>query len=108
MLKGPLDVAELRAAAAAHGLHYEPPDTAVELWAEHVRVVALFRAMQTQWNVGMNGPIGLRYEALPAVERQLGISPRRAKRMFSDLRVMERAALEWFGKRREELAAAGS
>lgn len=37
------------------------------MWPENVAPFTVFRAMATQWSVGMNGPIGLRMEALAFV-----------------------------------------
>lgn len=50
--------------------------------------------MGTQWNTGMNGATGLRYETLPAVLRLLAIPRAEQPTVFSGLRVMERTALE--------------
>lgn len=57
--------------------------------------MALFAALQTQWQSGRDGRLcGLRYEALPAVWQALGIPRRRRPRLFADLRVMESAVIE--------------
>lgn len=89
-MEGPPDVAHLSAACQAQGLVYEASEATVPLWRDHVQVVELFAAMQTQWLVGPGGIPALNYEALPVVERRIGIAPRRAKAVFADLRVMER------------------
>lgn len=53
----------------------------------------------SQWNVGMNGVIGLRYEALPLVLKLHGIKRKRQRELFDGLRVMERAAITEINKR---------
>lgn len=71
--------------------HLEGADE-VEIWAEHWPAVRVFESLSTQWRVGMAGPTGLDYAALPAVMDLLGIDDRAA--VFDDLRILERAALE--------------
>lgn len=66
----------------------------LELWPENETAVRVFIAMGTQWNVGMSGAIGLRYEALPAVFALEGIAPADQPGAFAGLRTLERAALE--------------
>jgi hypothetical protein len=51
-----------------------------------VRLVS--RAM-TQWQTGMGGATGLRYEALPVLRRALGIPVADWGAVFEDLQVME-------------------
>jgi hypothetical protein len=66
----------------------------LELWPENLPVVQAFSGMDSQWNVGgMGGIIGLRYEALPAVLRYLGIPRAEQAEVFSGIRIMEREAL---------------
>lgn len=84
------------AALAAMGLVIEGdmPDDSIPVWPENMRTVDVFVAMSTQWNVaGMGGMVGLRYEALPAVMRLVGVPPAERADVFAGLRVMERAAL---------------
>lgn len=50
--------------------------------------------MISQWNVGMGGLIGFRYEALPLVFEMHGIQRERRREIFEGLRVMERAAVQ--------------
>lgn len=88
-MEGPPDVAHLAAAAQALGLAIDAPAATVPLWRDHVQVVELFAAMRTQWLPGPAGVPVLNYAALPVVERRIGISPRRARALFADLRVME-------------------
>lgn len=72
----------------------ERPDRAIEVWPENETTVEVFIAMGTQWNIGMNGATGLRYEALPPVLRLIGVPRGEQGAVFAGLRVMERAALE--------------
>lgn len=61
-------------------------------WPENWSAVMLFADLSTQWNVGMNGPIGLRYEAIPAVLHAR--KQRATPELFNQLRTLERGALE--------------
>ncbi len=100
MLRGQPDESELRVAAAAHGMVYEPtPEPGVPLWREHVTVVELFTAMQTQWVTDAHGQPALNYCALPAVEQRLRIRPKVSAAIFPDLRVMEAEARKVFAGR---------
>ena len=60
-------------------------------------VVELFLRVQTQWRVGMNGPIGLDYGALQWVLRLYEVQDQRAA--LEDLQIMEAAALAAINKR---------
>lgn len=64
-----------------------------EVWPDNWPVLLVFDDLMSQWNVGMNGVIGLRYEALPLVLELHGIKRKRQLEMFDGLRVMERAAI---------------
>ncbi len=71
----------------------------VEVGPEEVDAVALFIALDTQWQVhpmtGMR--LGLRYEAVPAAAAALGLDLNPA--LFADLRIMEGAALSAWAAR---------
>lgn len=64
---------------------------------ENWLVVELFLRVQTQWRVGMNGPIGLDYGALQWVLRLYEVQDQRAA--LEDLQIMEAAALAAINKR---------
>lgn len=49
--------------------------------------------MSTQWRIGMAGPTGLDYNALPHVMRLSGVSRANQADVFADLRTLEDAAL---------------
>ena len=56
--------------------------------------------MVTQWAVGMNGPIGLRYEAMALVMRVRGVPRAEWPAVFDRVRVMEAETLKYFAERR--------
>lgn len=70
----------------------------VEIWPDNWSIKRVFSAMLSQLNVGMNGLIGLRYEALPLVLELHGITGEQRLEVFDGLRVMERAAVEEINK----------
>ncbi len=42
----------------------------VEVWPEHVQALHLFQRLQTQWRIGMSGPVGLNYPSVyPLIDR---------------------------------------
>jgi hypothetical protein len=65
----------------------------VEVWPEHETPLAAFSAMGTQWRIGMNGPTGLDYAALPAVLDLVEVPHNERPEVFAALRIMEAAAL---------------
>lgn len=83
-----------RAELAAFGL--TPEDVAtdpVAPWPDNLTVVELFDAIRSQWRVGMNGATGLDYNVLPEMWRLFGVRKADRLQVFSDLRVMESAAI---------------
>lgn len=76
------------AALAARGT-----GSVVEVWPDNWPAFHIFSSLQTQWNVGMGGRTGLRYEALyPLLDRMAEGDEWDA--LFDDVRVMEYAALK--------------
>lgn len=71
-----------------------------EIWPENLPAFDLFSSVLTQWRVGMAGPTGLDYAALPAVMDMLGCTNRRE--LFADLQVMESEALRCFSDGRQQ------
>jgi len=67
---------------------------AVEIWPENLRAYELFCAMDTQWRIGMAGPTGLDYAALPMALRMIGAARADWQQLMADIRVMESAALQ--------------
>ena len=70
------------------------------MWPENWPVVETFAALMTQWNVGMSGPVGLRYESVPIVLRLRGVPRAEWADIFDGERVMESEALRVFAERR--------
>lgn len=67
---------------------------AVDVWPDNEQAVEVFEDMRTQWNVGFNGPLGLRYEALAFVCDARGVAATERGDLLTSIRVMESAALE--------------
>jgi len=70
----------------------------VDIWPANNIVVLLFADMMSQWNVGMSGVVGMRYESLPLLLLINGIGADQKREVFYGLRVMERAAVEEINK----------
>jgi len=68
--------------------------TDVECWPENWLPLQVFAALDTQWNVGINGVIGLRYEAIPLVFEAFGVKKKKRAAMLESLRIMENEALQ--------------
>ena len=67
----------------------------IDLWPENVRSVMFFAGLgMGAWNHSMNGPCGLRYEAMPFLFEMAGIQKKKQLRIYADLLVMESAALK--------------
>nr|WP_308633623.1 DUF1799 domain-containing protein [Massilia sp. YIM B02443] len=66
----------------------------VEIWPENLQAYELFCAMDTQWRIGMAGPTGLDYAALPMALRMIGAARSDWQQLMADIRVMESAALQ--------------
>lgn len=74
----------------------------MEVWPENWRVFVLFSRLQTQWNVSMGGPTGLRYEAIyPLLDRDAK-DTEDWQELFHDLQVLEGAALNQMSDNRSE------
>lgn len=69
-------------------------ESVTEVWPENWNAVMLFRELSTQWQVGMRGPIGLRYESILAVMQMAGTPETDRPGLFAQLRILERGALE--------------
>lgn len=65
----------------------------VDVWPDCILPLNVFISMGTQWRVGMNGPVGLDYNALPAVMRMMGVPAKSRAGVFEDIRTMEEVAL---------------
>lgn len=60
---------------------------------ENLKAVTWFTRLQTQWQVGMNGPVGLRYDVFLLWARDEGVKRRDRTWILEDLRLMEREFL---------------
>ena len=67
----------------------------VEVWPENWPSVLFFEALgMGNWNMGPNGPTGLRYEAFREVRLAQGITDEVWPEMFRSIRILEQAALD--------------
>lgn len=64
-----------------------------DVWPENMTTVDVLCAMGSQWNVGMSGRTGLRYEAIPFVLRMSGIPRAEWRDIYDGLRLAESEAL---------------
>lgn len=69
------------------------PDDLIGIWPCCWESYLTFRALETQWNTGPGGPIGLRYEAVPVVLKLRGVPKKEHRTVFADVRHMEMVAL---------------
>lgn len=83
----------------AAGLTLAEVHEEVELWLDNLPAYNLFIVMGTQWRVGMGGPYGLDYSALPALWPLMSIRESDRADAFGDLREMESAALEQMNRK---------
>lgn len=73
----------------------------VEIWPDNIAAVNVFISMSTQWRVGMNGPIGLDYNAMTFVMRTAGVTKAERADVFDGIRIMEDVALETMRKNKK-------
>lgn len=73
---------------------WEDEQEPVLVWPDHVQAYQLFRGLETQWRVGMNGATGLDYNVLYRDLDRLGLTPERFDELRCEVQVIERAALE--------------
>jgi hypothetical protein len=64
-----------------------------EVWPENWPAFRLFLLMQTQWDVGMAGRTGLKYQVLFDLMDRQQLSGDEWQEMFDDIRELETAAL---------------
>lgn len=67
------------------------------MWEENWEVVELFMRCQTQWRMGMNGPVGLDYMAVAWVLK-LTAEEATHRALLEDLQIMEGAVLAYIAK----------
>lgn len=68
-----------------------------EVWEENWPVVELFLRCQTQWRIGMSGPVGLDYGAVAWVLK-LTAEEASHRSLLEDLQIMEGAVLGFIAK----------
>lgn len=69
------------------------------IWQENETSFALFASLQTQWRIGMGGPTGLDYSAVPVVMELYSVPEKDRRQVFDDVRVMESEALKVFNEK---------
>ena len=62
----------------------------------------MFDSVFTQWRIGMGGPTGLDYAAVYPLLDRAAKDPQEWDEMFSDIQVMEGAALKQMSENRAE------
>ena len=95
-LAGPGD-GEAEAALAAFGLDARqllPRRAPTAVWPENEASASVFFALSSQWAITPNGTLqGLNYGVIPAVLEMMETPRPRWRRVFADLRAMEREVL---------------
>lgn len=86
-------------AGAAPPARGHPP--VFELWREHEAALFVWGDVQTSWRTGMAGATGLHKGDVEKTIRAHGYRGERARQVFLDLLVMERATLDEWAKQRE-------
>lgn len=76
------------------GLTRDDVATSCEVWPENYQTYLLLCTMDTQWRIGMAGPTGLDYAALPVALRMIGAPRADWQNLMADVRVMESTALQ--------------
>ncbi len=54
------------------------------------------------WNMGMGGPTGIRYESFREVRAALGVKKSQWPELFDQIRIMESAALQELHKEKDD------
>ncbi|WP_370551376.1 DUF1799 domain-containing protein [Glaciimonas sp. PAMC28666] len=65
------------------------------MWPDNVVITNVFIAMSSQWRIGLSGPSGLDYNALPVVMRMSGVRKADHADVFTGVQRMEDAALAY-------------
>jgi hypothetical protein len=77
-------------------------EESIEVWPENWLAFDLFTRLQTQWQVGMRGPTGLRYEAAYPLIDRIAKNGEQWDGLLDDLRTMEIAALNQMAQDRAD------
>lgn len=90
------DDAAVDEAAAAFGLmpvYQREQAQPIYLWPENVTAWNFFQSIQTQWNVGPSGAVGLNYAGVEVERKAWGIKRKDWPKLFFEVKAMERATL---------------
>ena len=74
----------------------------MEVWPDNHAAFILFNNLSTQWRIGMGGPTGLDYAAVYPLLDRAAKDPQEWDELFSDIQVMEGAALKQIGENRAD------
>ena len=66
-------------------------DADFDLWPDNEKPFNIFTRIQTQWRVSVSGATGLDYHGVGEAVRMMGMAM--TPELFSDIQLMERAAL---------------
>jgi hypothetical protein len=96
------DVQTTHEALAAFGLKPDvaPPPPHLDIWPENLDAFNVFYRLKTQWNTGMNGPIGLRLESLPFAFEVEGIARDKWPEVTNGVQIMESETLRLVRQKR--------
>ena len=96
------DVQTTHQALAAFGLKptEPPPQQRQDIYPENLEAFNVFYRIKTQWNVGMNGPVGLRMEAMPLALEVEGIPRSRWPDVVNGVQAMEAETLRLLREKR--------
>lgn len=70
-----------------------------ECWPDNWLPLQVFDALDTQWNIGPGGVVGLKYEALDVVFEEFEIKKTERAELINTLRTMETEALQVINQR---------
>lgn len=74
----------------------------MEAWPENEAALHLFRALGTQWRIGVSGPTGLDHNVLLARLDRMQLTDAEREQLDADVRVMEHQALETISDERDK------
>ena len=72
------------------------------MWPDNHAAFILFNNLSTQWRIGRGGPTGLDYAAVYPLLDRAAKDPQEWDELFSDIQVMEGAALKQIGENRAD------
>jgi len=86
--------AQAASLAAAGFKLADPEPEEFQLWAEHQQAFTAFCRLRTQWQVGFNGEVGLRYETLGFVLEMEQVPRADWPLVVNEIQLMEHAMLQ--------------